>query len=193
MFEQFSEFLDVLADRSHPSYQEAWREFGRRYERFILGKLHAMVRNEAQALDCFSRVLERLVDRDFKAICDFRERTSESAFRVYLAMIARSIVFSLKSGHPTSLDEVELPAPEPTNEHLTREVHAGLVRSFRSLLLVPESRKEPHMVERDTFVFALRAVAGFESRPVSEIPVLGLSPHGVDIVVSRMRAKLKDR
>lgn len=192
MFEQFSEFLDALTDRTHAAYQAAWREFERRYAAFLLGKIHIMVRNQPQALECFSRVLERLVDRDFKAIRDFRERDSESAFRVYLRMIVRSIVFSSKSERATSLDEVDLPAPAPTNEHLNRDAHARLAHSFRSLLLAPDSRKELHMVERDIFVFALRTVAGFESRPVSEIPVLGLSPHGVDIVVSRMRSKLKD-
>ena len=136
MFDDFSSFLNALSNPQDRSFQSAWREFEDRYKLLILGKLHRMTRDEEIVRESFARTMTRLVEKDFKVIKDFRERESESAFRVFLTVVARSMALALfKELSIKRLDDVEMPSTEQTQHAVDAKVKLRLDLTARHLTM----------------------------------------------------------
>ncbi len=192
MFSDFLLFLDILVDRGHKQHEAAWREFDNRYSQKILRKLNSMLQDEKLARECYARVFERLLDHDFKAIRDFRERGSEGAFVVYLIRISWNIALNeLKRQIGLDIEEINPEIDEKPENNIERKVHRWLVLVLRSILSI--TKKEAHTTERDIFMFSLRTVYGFHSKEIASVPILDVTDHAVDIVKSRITKKLKNQ
>ncbi len=183
----FPLFLEVLANQRHKHYEASWREFEKKYKDRILAKLHLALKDEEAVQDCFSKVLERLVLHNFKAITDFRERKSESAFVVYLLRIAWTIALSQIKGRVNlAIDDLQLEAKQTSYGDVERKVQKWLVLLLRNTLSC--TRKESFTLERGIFIFVMRVVGNFHSKDISTIPLLGLKDeHAVDVIKSRFK------
>jgi len=194
MFDDFPTFLEILANPAHSRYQDSWREFERRYQPLIAGKLYRMVCNKERVNDCHSRVLECLIARDFKVIKDFKERSSENAFKVYLLTITRSIAIrELKARLLESFSEYEMQGPEQgmISMQNIEDIHGRIVLCFRDMLSF--TKKRAYQSERDIFIFTLRKMAKFNTKDVSGVPALNLKTGDIDNIVHRLMKRLQKK
>lgn len=181
--------LEICVDRTNPIYENAWREFDRRFNQWLLGKILRFTTNSSDVKDILQMVGERLCTHDFRSLKNFRAKHSETAFRTWLGTIAYTAVsaFFSKKKPNESLDNVVI--VDDRQLDVDQETHESMVRMLRTVL--EPTQKKDSDIERDILIYILRKHVEFKAKEVSEIRALGIKAGNVDNVVHRLNALLK--
>ncbi len=184
------QLLKICVDPKNKNYQQGWREFERRYQKLMLGKIHCITKNQENVKDIAQMVMVRLMVNDFRALKKFRAKDSEPTFKAFLNVICRMTSFAYlpKISKEVALDnEGTLVSPEP--QHDGNGTHEKIARSLRKIL--NQTQKSDYNKERDIFIFALRKISDFKAKEVAQIPLLKIKADHVDTVVGRLMDDLR--
>ncbi|MFQ5864374.1 MAG: hypothetical protein ACE5IW_04000 [bacterium] len=193
---EFKHLLNICVNRRHRLYQKAWNEFENRYRTVILGRIRNYLikwntsNNIDIVYDISSSVTVRLIDNNFRALKQFREKENEAKFINFLNVICRHSAYSymmefvkkneiLKQNDESSLNRFLCDHPG-----VAEDIQDFVVSALRHLL--SDTHKSTYHQERDILVYLLRNIAGFKAKEVAQIPLLKITQGNVDNVVNRI-------
>lgn len=198
----FEELIDACSHPGSSSWDLGWKEFIRRYKRFIYNnvtktcvawnvpRLHKQLTDSVN--DVVSEIIYLLCRNECKVLRDFRNRTSEQAFLSWLAVICRRASSRYIQQNFTNVitdgDISEIKKYVGCLEfNIQWELYEHLVAQCR----ISSKKKKPN-IERDIHIFQLYAWADFSADMISSMPCLkSIGYRVVDNVVNRMRKHLK--
>ncbi|MGH1364226.1 MAG: hypothetical protein ACRBF0_11775 [Calditrichia bacterium] len=198
------DLLKLCCDRSSPKHGEAWLEFMERYrpvmENAILKRCRSWDARQRLPLqlkdvanDILGRVLEQLVDRDFKTLSTFRNPDSQAMFCAYLIQISRNAASAYlkkwKFDRMTGEDPIDWQSDKHAqDDSLAWEIYESRVSELRDT----RKRRRPGNLERDIHIFLLYRWSDFDQSMILSHPYLRNIGHRVvDLVANRMGEKIK--
>lgn len=194
----FAQLLDLCTNQSDECYQMAWYEFERRYRKVIFGRIRAHLRrwnaanNVSYVEEISSRVTERLLANECRALRTFKGRDNEGKFVSFLNIVclhsANSYMIVEIKLNPVALENIVIPSEDKP------AVSDELVRILRDKL--GKTQKSQFYTERDILVLLLRFIAGFKSKEVAQVPLLRFpkdNDHNVDIIVHRLCKTISEK
>jgi hypothetical protein len=200
------EILRYCTDRESPYFEYAWREFNRRYEKFIYtnikrrcsawksNRLKPQLDETVQ--DIFAKIITDLCTHEFKALREFRgsenDEDHERMFRGWLAMICHNQCSrELRKFWWRTIQNQEPDAPPEVSLALDSDMAWALYNDVVSVLRT--SAKGP-MRERDIHIFLQSTIAGFSEAVIRapEYMKKNLGDRVVHLAVYRMREILRN-
>jgi|GEM_PF-3608135 len=199
-----AELLKHCCDRRSPKHGEAWLQFMDRYrsvmEHAILKRCRSWDARQRLPLqlkdvanDILGRVLEQLVDKDFKALRTFRNPESHPMFCAYLIQISRNAAGAYLKKWKFDRMTGEDPIDWQSNKHASDDSLAWEIYESRvSELRDTRKNRKPGNLERDIHIFFLYRWSDFDQNMILAHPYLRNIGHRVvDLVANRMGDKLK--
>jgi hypothetical protein len=194
----FQELLECCSDIASPRWEAGWREFIKRYKKFIYNKVaqRCSIWGVPRIQRQFSEFVNEIVDTVFVTLCkndcqalrDFEARENERRFFAWLATIcertaSRHIRALLKESLLDEKKEEVLRDFHSLDSGTRWELHEMVVTELRTF-----SKRKIGNLERDIHIFQLYVLADFSETMVRAHPCLKTLSHGVvHNVIYRMR------
>jgi hypothetical protein len=196
--------LDLCGDPSNPYWETAWREFIRRYKRYIYSvvlkrcsafqfpglqsKLSEIVNDIVAVVYC------HLCENKCRAIQQFRERNNEKVLLAWLATICNySATRYLRKEFILPTIESDIGDMHDILIACNAEVRWQIYEELVYLLRQNKKNKKRNL-ERDINIFNLYTFADFSGEQIKMLPCFqGLGERVVDLVVNRTREFLRKK
>lgn len=186
----FKKLLKLCCNKRHPKHEQAWHAFDRRYRKLIFSRISRITFVKDQVEEILQRVMWRLIRHDFAALKAFRGDT-EASFAGYLSMICKNTALAYVIGEDKGLKELD-PEYRDDNPSIDIEaIHTYLIDVLE--MAQKDTQKSEYHKKRDTLMYLLRTLCGFQAKEVAQIPLLNVNPHTVDVIVNRLRENIRDR
>lgn len=186
----FKRLIKLCCNRRHPNHEQAWQAFDQRYRKLIFSRISQITFDRDQIEEILQRVLWRLIRNDFAALKAFRGDT-EASFAGYLSTICRNTALAYVIREDKGAKELD-PEYRDDNPAIDVEsVHTHLVDILEMAQM--DTQKNEYHKARDTLMYLLRTLCGFQAKEVAQIPLLNVNPHNVDVIVNRLRENIRER
>jgi DNA-directed RNA polymerase specialized sigma24 family protein len=191
--------LAVCLDREHVLYQQAWREFIRRYKTFIYQIINYRCLNwracrlRRQLSDVVNDIVSEVFIILTRSLDQYRERENEERFRFWLATICnRAAGRYLKSEFFTEMAEPDLEEFRNYLHEMPFDTRWELYESVVVQLRAADSTKKRNL-ERDINIFQFYIWSDLSQAIIQVHPCYrALGQRVIDNVINRLRRQLKE-
>jgi RNA polymerase sigma-70 factor, ECF subfamily len=185
---------------------EAWEEFVRRFHRLIAT---VILRTAGRLGDASKPTVDDLLQETYLKLCadNFRilrtfQQQHPDAFTGYVKVLTANVVRDhFKSAHTQKRGAGQL---EQIEEHFippAADDSAGSPESIERAVLIQEITRHLDLAlalagpdqDRNRRIFWLHYRAGLSSRAIADLPGIGLTPKGVESILSRLTKDLRQR
>ncbi len=198
------EILRYCTDRDSPYFEYAWREFNKRYEKFIYTNIkrrclawksdRLKLQLDETVQDIFAKIITELCTHEFKVLREFRgSENDEDHERMFLGWLATICHHQsnreLRKRWWQVVQNQDPAAPSGAHLALDSDMAWSLYNDVVSVLRGSSKNK---LRERDIHIFLQFTVAGFSEAMIrTPYYMKALGRRVIQVVVNRMRKRLR--